>query len=370
METLIDFSLLDQSFWDAYLDLWQNSLYQSPFQAPLFLQFLSTLAGGQLAVFKGFRDGKLIGATFFYKRGGVYHFLSDMKTDHNYFILHRDATHDETKQYFRQLIQEMEQRKWTTRLNNQPSWASYMTDFYSALSESNLYWKISKYNPCLVLEAETPEALAQATNKQKLRQKLYRLRDMGEVTFEAFEGDEDLDHWLEEFYQNHIKRWKDTPTPSHFWNMDTRAFYKSCLQSWIDTHIAVRFSIRLNDKRIAFVTALLENGYLVHHTTTFDPDYEKQSPGLIIINLIGKWMAERGMTKMEFGDGGEAYKYQFTKNEFPLQNIFIASKLNLPFILKTTLINSVKENPGIHTFYTAKIRPVLLRSKMLKKMIT
>lgn len=370
METLIDFTVLDASFWQAYLDLWENSQYRSAFQAPHFLQFLASLSLGTLAVFKGYRDGKLIGATFFYKRAGVYHFLSDMKTDHNYFILRNDVTAEESHEYFKRLVGEMEKRRWTVRLNNQPSWAGYMSEFTSVLSESTLYWKISKYNPCLVLEAATPEALSQATNKQKLRQKLHRLKDMGEVTFEAFQGEEDMDPWLEEFYQAHIRRWADTPTPSGFRNPEARIFYKSCLKSWIDEGIAVRFSIRLNNKRISFVTALLENGYLVHHTTTFDPDYEKQSPGLIIINLIGKWMAERNMTKMEFGDGGEAYKYQFTKQELPLNSIFITNQWNYPYILKTKLINAVKENKGIHEFYSGKVRPVLLRSAVLKKMIT
>jgi hypothetical protein len=323
-----------------------------------------------LAVYKGYKDEKLIGATFFYKRSGVYHFLSDMKTDHNYFLLRKDITKEETKQYFDGLVHEIEKQNWTLRLNNQPSWAIYTSEFYKSLENSKLYWKVSKYNPCLVLETETPEALYRATNKQKLRQKLYRLQDIDEVNFEVLRGHEDLDHWLEEFYESHIKRWADTPTPSGFRSMETRAFYRKALLSWIDQDIAVRFAIKLGNKRIAFVTALLENGYLVHHTTTFDLDYEKQSPGLIIINLIGKWMAEQNMTKMEFGDGGEAYKYQFTKQELPLQSIFITHPWNFPYIIKSKLINAVKENKGVHEFYASKIRPVMLRSKALKKIIT
>ena len=110
--------------------------------------------------------------------------------------------------------------------------------------------------------------------------------------------------------------------------------------------------------------------YLVHHTTTFDRDYEKQSPGLIIINLIGRWMADHNMTKMEFGDGGEDYKYQFTKQELPLLTIFMANRMNFPYILKTKLIKFVRENKGILNFYNVRIRPVLLRSEVMNKKIT
>ena len=192
-------------------------------------------------------------------------------------------------------------------------------------------------------------------------------KEKDEVTFEAFQGEEDLDHWLEELYEVHIKRWADTPTPSPYSDSSERSFYKSCLLAWIKEGILVRFAIKSGSRRIAFVAALLENGYLVHHTTTFDRDYEKQSPGLIIINLIGRWMADHDMTKMEFGDGGEAYKYQFTKQELPLLTIFITNSMNLPYILKTKLIKFVRDNKWIRIFYIARIRPVLLRSKFLNK---
>jgi CelD/BcsL family acetyltransferase involved in cellulose biosynthesis len=239
-----------------------------------------------------------------------------------------------------------------------------------SLSESSLFWKVADYNPCLVLEAESPEALFKATNKQKLRQKLNHLKEKEEVTFEAFQGEEDLDEWLNDFFEVHVKKWADTSTPSSFNNTAKRLFYKSCIMTWIKEGILVRFAIRSGNKRIAFVTALLENGYLVHHTTTYDRDYEKQSPGLIIINMISRWMADRKMTKMEFGDGGEAYKYQFTKQESPLLTIFLTSKWNLPFILKTKLISFVWENKRIRNYYRERLRPLVLRSAALKKNIT
>lgn len=366
----LDSSVPDQSFWEAYERLWKNSQYQSSFKAPHFIKYLASLAPDSLATFKCYRNDVLIGATFFYKKGNIHHFLTDMKTDHNFFMLDKSITPEETEGYFKQLVQEFETRKWSLRLNNQPFWTSYIDIFMQALQQSKLFWQVTKYNPCLVLEEATPEALSQSTNKQKLRQKLNRLKDMGEVLFEAFEKDEDLDHWLDEFYSAHIRRWEDTSTPSHFRSADQCAFYKACVEAWIADQVVVRFSIKLGDKRIGFVVAVIENGYLVHHSTTFDPDYEKQSPGLIIINLIGKWMADRGMTKMEFGDGGEKYKYQFSKTELPLNQIFISSPHNYPFILHTRMVHFMREHPEAHEYYAEKIRPKLLKSSLIKKLIT
>jgi Acetyltransferase (GNAT) domain len=370
MKIIFDILYPDSNFWDEYTDLWKNSEYQSSFQAPHFLKFLVSTLKDPLFVLRGYQDEKLIGATCFFKRGNEFHFLSDMKTDHNYFILHKDITKEKMKQYFKIFLEEIRNRKWTFRLNKQPSWAVYMDTFREALSETQLFWKVVAYNPCLVLEAESPEALFKATNKQKLRQKLNRLKEKDEVTFEAFRGEEDLDHWLEEFYEAHKKKWADTSTPSSYSDASNRSFYKSCILAWIKEGILVRFAIKSGSRRIAFVAALLENGYLVHHTTSYDIDYEKQSPGLIIINLVGRWTADHNMTKMEFGDGGENYKYQFMNKEFSLVTIFITNSMNFPYILKIKLINFVRENKQFLNFYNAKIRPVLLRSKVMKKKIS
>lgn len=370
MEFLFELLTPDATFWEAYTDLWENSKHQSSFQAPRFIQFLLGLVLGPTMVYRCYRDGRLLGAAFFYKKGNTFQFLSDMKTDHNYFLIRKDASPEETDAYFQGLVQEVEKRHIALRLNNQPSWASYMDSLTKALSASGLYWNVAEYNPCLVLETETPEGMVKATNKQKLRQKLHRLEDIDQVEFETLHGNEDLDHWLEEFYDCHIRRWADTPTPSQYQDNEKKDFYKACLETWIEEGIAVRFAIKLGARRIAFVTALLENGYLVHHTTTFDPLYEKYSPGLIIISMIGKWVAEHNMTKMEFGDGGEAYKYQFTKQELPLNSIFIAEKYNVPLILKSKIIHKLHSNKRLHAFYADKIRPLLLRSKAAKKMIT
>jgi len=370
MEIIFDAFIPDANFWDEYADLWKNSQYQSSFQAPLFRKSVVPMLKDPPIVLRGYRNEQLVGATCFYKRGSEFLFLSDMKTDHNYFILHKGLTGAETKQYFKIFLEKIETRKWTFRLNKQPSWTSYMDIFRDALSESKLYWKVLPYNPCLVLEAESPEALFKATNKQKLRQKLNRLKEKDKVVFEVLHGEEDLDHWLEEFYETHLKRWADTSTASTYNDPARRNFYKSCVLAWIKQGILVRFAIKLGSRRIAFVTALIENGYLVHHSTSFDRDYEKQSPGLIIINLIGRWMADRNMTKMEFGDGGEDYKYQFTKQELPLLTIFITHTVNIPYILNVKLIKFIRQHNRIRDFYNARIRPVLLRSKRLRKKIT
>jgi hypothetical protein len=370
MKTYIDFTEPSTGFWQEYRALWENSLYQSVYQAPAFLQALKSFVKGKVPVFKAYKDGNLVCTSFFYKRGSEYHFLSDLKTDHNFFILNKTLSEREIASVFKGLLQEFRRLHWRIRLHKMASWASYMDLFRQNLLESRLYWKESPYNPNLILEASSPEELRKITNKQKLRQKLNQLKALDEVVFESIEDESDLDAWLEAFFCAHINRWKDTLTPSAFIDPARQHFFKTCLKAWIDEGLAVRFSIKLGDNRISFLAALKENDTLIHHSLAFDTAHTRQSPGLVLISLIGNWLYDHQFRLMEFGDGGEAYKYQFCNLERPLLNFFICSRTQLPFILKANLISFVRSRQQLYAFYSNRVRPRLLKMDSLKKHLT
>lgn len=360
----------DERFWDQFSALWQNSIHPSAFQAPHFIRYLAGLKKDDLVIFSWVEQGELLASTFFYKKGREYHFLSDLKTDHNFVLIHQKATDDQIKLFFTAWAITIKERNWSFRLNNQPFWASYMPLLIQALEENHLFWMDVPYNACLVLDKNTPEELFKACNKQKLRQKMHRLEDMGKLEFEVFRGREELDPWLEEYFSEHIARWADTQTPSQFGDLERRDFYKRCIEAWIEDGILVRFALKLNGRRISFVTALLENGSLVHHSTTYDVAYTPQSPGLIIIRSIAQWMMEHNMHKMEFGDGGEAYKYLFTHDELPLHQFFISPATKVSFRIKAGIIRFMREHKKLHDCYFEKLRPVLLRFETVKNRIS
>ena len=92
MKAFISYSMPDHQIWSAYTDLWDNSICQSAFQAPNLLQYFSENSTGNIGIYQCYKDNQLVGAAFFHKKKAVYTFLSDLKTDHNYFILHKDCS--------------------------------------------------------------------------------------------------------------------------------------------------------------------------------------------------------------------------------------------------------------------------------------
>lgn len=365
MTITIEYQDPDQSFWDAYTALWLNSTGQSPFQAPHLLQFFASRAPGEIAVVQGKKDGMLAAAAVFRKNNGVYTFLSDMKTDANFFIFHQACTPSDLRQFFDQFLQLIKKENWSLTLNNQPAWASYMEQFEAAGQASKLFWMNLKYSVCPVAEAETPKALFSRINgSRELRYRVNKLKNQENAIFEVFTDGTDLDHWADEFCQAHILRWQNTPTPSAFRDPDRQVFLKACLHAWNADKILVRFSVRVEQGRVGFVVGLLEQNSLIHHSTTFHPDYWKYSPGKALIHFMTEWMQGQQMRVLDFGDGDEPYKYTVANTEHALHRIFISGATNLPFILKTKAIKAVRDNPKIYGFYRDKLKRLTQRVQL------
>ena len=85
MKKLVIEEVPDIIFWKKYSDLWYSSKDKSPFQAPLLLQYFSSNNKNVFAV-QLIIDEKLAGAFFLSKNNNNYSFLSDLKTDFNFFI--------------------------------------------------------------------------------------------------------------------------------------------------------------------------------------------------------------------------------------------------------------------------------------------
>jgi hypothetical protein len=364
----VDFSLnpipQEASFWDAYTVLWQNSAGQSAFQSPSLLRYFAERTDKTPFVFQCFQNGQWIGAAFFQYQKGVYTFLSDHKTDHNYFVIHRDCSDEELKEFFRQFLQLVKHKKGAFLLNNQPIWAPYMPHFQEAIEESSLFVENLPYSVCPVIAHETPKELFDwvhgNTYFRYRRNKLKR--NLTNPVYEAIEGEEGLAEWTDQYCEAHVRRWADTPTPSAFRDPKRIQFLHRCMEAWQRDGLLVRFSVRgETEGRVGFIIGLKQEQSVIFHATTFDPDYFKFSPGIALIHFMAEWMSENGFSILDFGDGDESYKYKVANVEHSLHRIFLSSSSNLPFILKTKMIKTVRNNSKLFDLYREKLKPLSKR---------
>lgn len=365
MKHALHFQLPDADFWNRYTELWQNSLHRSAFQSPRVLQYFTGLVHDGLAVFE-YHDGeKLLAAALFKREKGYYTFLSDFKTDANFFLLHRDCSPGQMEHIFEGFLDASRKAGISLMLNHLPAWAKYAAILEKAVRAKAPYSLQLDYSVCPVAEGETPEALfKEVSASRNTRYKVNKFVKQENGSLEVLTDDADMDRWADEFCDAHIARWAPTPTPSAFRDPQRREFLKNCLRAWYADQVLVRFALRVGEKRIGFMVGLVEGETLIYHAPTFHPDYAHVSPGRALIYFITQWMAEHNMRILDFGDGNEPYKYYVASKDQVLQRIFISGRFNLPFIAKTRFIKAVRENPQIYHFYQTRIRPAYRNLRM------
>jgi hypothetical protein len=357
MRTFIVQEHPNEDFWNQYEDLWQNSLDKSSFQAPELLKSFLDFNMHKSVTFQLHVNQKLTGAVIFSKANKTYSFLSDLKSDVNGFVFRQNISNSDIQFFFNNMFENIKQSNSCLILNKIPVGAGFIQQLEISARNHQLFWRKIKYTVCKRVVANTATELFKIINSSsQTRSSVNKIKKENNSLFEVFTDETELESWVSEFCKVHIHRWSGTSTPSVLRDKNKQAFLLQSLKAWNKEKILVRFSIRLDQKRISFVIALIEKNTLIHHSTTFDPDYRKFSPGRSIILFIAKWMADQNYNILDFGNGDEGYKSFFANNEQELDRIFISTKSNFVFMLKAIIIKHVRNQGWLYKLYKEKIK--------------
>jgi hypothetical protein len=325
MKSTFFYDNLDPVFWKEYSGLWNESREKSPFQSPSLLKFLSTQDNSAAFVLKD--DEFFTGGVIFRKKNNTLSFLSDLKSDLNYFVFRKNISEENKIYFFTSLLDFIKSGKYSLELNNQPGIIQYMEFLREAVKKSGLSCKEIRYSVCPVLDCETPETLSKTiTTSSRFRNAFSKVKKQNGA-FEILTDDFELEEWTNEFCSSHIMRWEDTPTPSQYKDEDKKQFLLGCLRAWNTDKVLVRFAIKADNKRVAFVIGLLEPEAFIHHSHTILPEFQKMSPGIALIYSIGEWIKNSGLRVLDFGYGNENFKYFLANKELPVNRIFISANM-------------------------------------------
>ena len=95
----------------------------------------------------------------------------------------------------------------------------------------------------------------------------------------------------------------------------------------------------VNGQPISFLRGELQNGVFHYETPGFDRDFEKHSPGLVLLLLVIKDLIENGCRTFDFGGGGDlqGYKARFGNRNLSCEALQIYSISNPYSILILSL---------------------------------
>jgi CelD/BcsL family acetyltransferase involved in cellulose biosynthesis len=155
------------------------------------------------------------------------------------------------------------------------------------------------------------ERSSSPANRKSMLRHERALRREGELVVEHISSGETIRRHLNEFFEQHIDRWKATSYPSLFLDPKQREFYG---------HLSLRASdagwlrfTRLvwNGRPIAFHFGFSYNRSYLWYKPSFAIDLARHSPGEVLLRQLMLAALAEGSTTFDFGLGDEAFKSRF-----------------------------------------------------------
>jgi CelD/BcsL family acetyltransferase involved in cellulose biosynthesis len=159
--------------------------------------------------------------------------------------------------------------------------------------------------------ASQPEMGTAHTRKQSLLRHERYFRREGSLEVRHLSDGEAIHPYLEEFFQQHISRWANTPYPSDFLDPAWRGFYETLTR--VAAHTGwLRFTrIEWEGRAIALHYGFCYHGNYLWYKPAFDIGLARRSPGEVLLRqLLLAAMAE-GAAVFDFGLGDEPFKCRF-----------------------------------------------------------
>lgn len=104
------------------------------------------------------------------------------------------------------------------------------------------------------------------------------------------------------------------------------------------------FVLELDEKVIAVSINFEQHGTMMAFITTYDPEYERASPGMVLMMDYIQWSLDRGLAKVDFLCGGEDFKRRFATQSVTLSSMIGARGLRGHLAALADRVNHVSKS--------------------------
>jgi CelD/BcsL family acetyltransferase involved in cellulose biosynthesis len=147
-----------------------------------------------------------------------------------------------------------------------------------------------------------------------LRRTRRRLEERGPVSFDFWDGGDDLELRLDEGFRLEGSGWKERDGTAIRSSEATARFYGD-VGRWASASGLLRLSfLRLGDRPIAFDMGIESGG--VHYALKggYDPEFRQLGAGRLLMEEVLRRCFERGLSSYEFLGGEDSYKLRWTEH--------------------------------------------------------
>ena len=246
-------------------------------------------------------------------------FLGGNQTDYNSAIYSRGFSLQENEINWNKIKQHLDKFdivdiKKLIKLNN-----------YNVLFPQNLYKeKLSESSHFTYLRNswETQKLLFKKKVIQDIARQIRRLRLIGNLEFQIIgQSDNNYENYIKTFFKQKEIRYIKTGAFNSFFDPNIKNFYKN-INFRLSSSSYVHFSVlKLNDQVIATHWGAYDKKFFYYLMPTFSMEWEKYSPGKILLQYLIKWCIEKRIEVFDFTIGSENYKKEWCDNELKLNEI-------------------------------------------------
>lgn len=189
-------------------------------------------------------------------------------------------------------------------------------------------------SPTLVIRGREAEA-RQLLNRYSIRRALRRLDARGAVTFRTLETAAEIERYLPQFFDQHVRRWSRSRVKSPFTDETYRRWYRSLADAarqagWL--HFSI---LESGASPAAFHFGFSYGGVLSWYKPSFNPDFARESPGSALISRLIEDACDRGLDEFDFSSGLEPFKDRFSNVRHECLNLRVFASRWLCFCFAT-----------------------------------
>jgi CelD/BcsL family acetyltransferase involved in cellulose biosynthesis len=167
--------------------------------------------------------------------------------------------------------------------------------------------------PTLLIEGHEHEAL-RILNKSSLRRRQNGLARSGALTVRHLKRADEIEPLLDCFFDQHVRRWAPTSSPSLFVDPRNREFYRHLTRNLSSSGWLLFTVVEHDGRPIAFHYGFDRHGVVTWYKPSFDPAFASRSPGLALLRHLIEYAVTNRRRELDFSLGDEAFKSRFTNH--------------------------------------------------------
>lgn len=196
------------------------------------------------------------------------------------------------------------------------------------------------------------------TFRKSLRKMRNRVQKLDGYRMDRFHGAEAVSHIPEIFAVNE-KSWKGDAGSALFESPRIRSFFLDLADAMASRQSLLLYTLSAEQKTIAYEVCLEGPRSVVAYNASFDPDYGKLSPGIVLSGFILEDTFSRGCSEYDQSRGDHEYKRRWNESHREEKQVAVVRpgwKPYAAYLLRVGLRSWIKTLPGLPAFYEALTR--------------